>query len=99
MHTGSPPQFDLAAHQRGRISALERDNRHLEIVRRRLERIIALLLRVAAGDDCDPIVLLGVIQDLDLAAHHAILEARQVIQLEQERRDASNEDEKQEAVA
>lgn len=63
---GSPAApFDLAAHQRQRIRALERDNAHLEHVRQRLERLLALTLRAAAGNDCNPLVLLAVIERID----------------------------------
>jgi hypothetical protein len=82
--------YDLAAHQRERIRTLERDNAGLRTIQGRLERLMALLLRVAAGDDCDPLVLLTVLEHLDSAphVHPAVREAREVIQLEQALRDA-----------
>ncbi len=60
--------FDLATHQRERIRSLERHNQHLEHVRQRLERLLAIALKAAAGNDCDPQVLLRVIEQLDAEA-------------------------------
>lgn len=90
MPPGPTTTFDLAAYQRARIRTLELENTSLREIRRRLERIMALLLRVAAGDACDPLVLLKVLEQLDKAhdVHPAVLEAREVIRLEQELRDA-----------
>lgn len=65
MGNGVASPFDLAAHQRGRIRALERDNRHLEQHRNQLERLLAWTLQIAAGRKCEPLVLLAVLEEVD----------------------------------
>jgi hypothetical protein len=46
---------------RDRAAALARKNRYLRAERDRLERLLALALKIAAGDDCEPTALLEVI--------------------------------------
>lgn len=96
MH-GVNHQFDLARHQRERLRSLERHNAALEQVRRRLERLLAITLRVAAGDDCDPHTLLRVIEQLDQEAERG----RTIDELAQLLRETapSIEGRKQEAAA
>jgi hypothetical protein len=54
--------FDLAAHQRERIRRLERDLAGVTGHRDRLERLLALALQVAAGDECEPLALLRALE-------------------------------------
>lgn len=89
MQGSSQPPFDLAAHQRERIRALERDVGGLEQTRDELLRVLALTVRVAAGKDCDPITLMRVIEEMDRLeqadanVHPAVRDARECIQLEE----------------
>ena len=57
--------FDIVAHHRARTRRAEARADALEHVRRRLERLLAIALRAAAGNDCDPVVLLTVIERID----------------------------------
>jgi len=59
--------FDLATHHRQRTRRAEARADGLERHRQRLERILAIALRVATGDghDADPLALLKVIEELD----------------------------------
>lgn len=65
-----PPgsDFDIVAHHRARTRRAEARCAALEQVRNRLERLLAITLRAAAGNDCDPNVLLAVIEHLDAEA-------------------------------
>lgn len=55
----------LADHRGRRNSALDREVRFLRAERRRLERLLALALRVASSDgrEADPLVLLNVVAE------------------------------------
>ncbi len=59
--------FDLIAHHRRRTRAAERRADTLELQRAKLERMLALAVRVASADgrDCDPLVLVEMIEELD----------------------------------
>ena len=59
------PQYDPIQHHRQRTRAAEARAHALEQVRNRLERLLAITLRAAAGKDCDPLVLLKVIEEID----------------------------------
>lgn len=58
----SQPFFNLADHQRRRIRTLERDIRGLEQTRDDLVRVLALTVQVAAGQDCNPVLLMFLIE-------------------------------------
>lgn len=60
--------FDLAAHHRERTRRAEQYADSLERQRARHERLLALALQIAAGTDCDPLVLLRLLEEtLDAA--------------------------------
>lgn len=65
MQQGVTSGFDLAAHQRDRIRALERLNASLERQRNQLERLLAHACTIASPDD--PLTLLRVLERLDNA--------------------------------
>jgi hypothetical protein len=57
--------FDVLSHYRARAQRAERRVAALEQTRARLERLLAITARVAAGDECDPYTLLRAIELLD----------------------------------
>ena len=60
--------FDVVAHHRERTRRSELRAEALDRQRVRLDRLLALALRVAAGQHCDPLVLLRVLEQmLDVA--------------------------------
>jgi hypothetical protein len=76
--------FDLAAHQRNRIRRLERDLAGVTRHRDRLERLLALAVTVAAGDDCEPLVLLRMLElllDADGDAGRSELSVDETVEL------------------
>ena len=97
--TGTGSQFHLATHQRDRMRTLERENAHLEQARRRLERILAIALRVAVGDDCDPLVLLQVLEEIDRKRGTPTHELVQLLRETAPRQRPSAQGGKQEAAA
>lgn len=61
--------FDADRHRREKLQRAERRAAFLATERARLERLLALALRVAThdGKDADPLALLSVIEELDRA--------------------------------
>lgn len=57
--------FNLAAHQRQRIRTLEQHVHGLQQVRDDLVRLLALTVRIAAGQDCNPYQLMFLIDAYD----------------------------------
>lgn len=58
--------FDIDRHRRDKLRRLEAQVEHLIAYRARLERVLALLLRVAAsGSTVEPLALLAALEDLD----------------------------------
>jgi hypothetical protein len=53
----------------------------LEQLRDRLERLLAITLRAAAGPDVDPLVLLAVIEDIDERARRPGISDDELAQL------------------
>lgn len=51
----------IADHRGRRLARLERELRHVHAERRRLERLLATALRIAAGPDCQPLAMLDVV--------------------------------------
>lgn len=51
---------EIADHRGRRNAELDRRVRFLEAERRRLERLLAVALEIAAGVDCDPLAMLEV---------------------------------------
>lgn len=56
--------MSVVAHHRARARRAEERAAALAAQRDRLEQLLALALQVAAGDDCDPIVLLRVLEEI-----------------------------------
>jgi hypothetical protein len=65
----TPRTFDAIEHHRQRTRRAEARADGLEQVRQRLERLLALTIRVAAGNDVDPVTLLQAIERMDDLAH------------------------------
>ena len=57
--------FDVASHHRRRTRLAEGRANGLERELAKALRLLGLALRVAAGDDCDPIVLLRALEQVD----------------------------------
>lgn len=76
----SPP-FDPLDHHRQRTRRAEQHAHALEHVRQRLERLLAITLRAAAGNDCDPLTLLKVIERIDEEAQKPGADYDQLAQL------------------
>jgi hypothetical protein len=55
--------FDLERHRGERLRRLETENEFLRAERRRLEKVLAAALLVAAGSECQPAALLDVLID------------------------------------
>lgn len=75
--------FDIVQHHRERTREAERRAEHLERERSRLERLLALALRVATADgkDADPLALLSVLEELDRAVEQDAAEIDELVQL------------------
>ena len=58
-------QFDVASHHRRRTRLAEGRANGLERELAKALRLLGLALRVAAGDECEPIVLLRALEQVD----------------------------------
>ncbi len=61
----SAREFDVVGHHRKRTRVAEGRADMLERERAKLERLLVLALRVAVGNECEPLDLLRVIEELD----------------------------------
>jgi len=73
--------FDIVEHHRRRTRQAEARADALDAVRHRLERLLAIALRAAAGNECDPAVLLSVIEEIDRKAQEPGADYDQLAQL------------------
>lgn len=60
--------FDADAHRRGLNRQLRERVEYLENERDRLQRLLYIACQAAAGNECQPLALLAVIEDLDRVA-------------------------------
>lgn len=88
--------FDIIQHHRDRTRRAEARAAMLEHIQARLERLLAITLRAAAGNDCDPLTLLKVIERLDEEAGKPGADYDKLAQL---LHDPSSDGPKQEAAA
>ena len=64
----SATAFDAVAHHRARSRRAEARADALELQRTKLERLLGRALQIAAGSECEPLVLLAVLEEIDRLA-------------------------------
>jgi hypothetical protein len=73
--------FDVVAHHRRRTLQAERRAGLFEAELAKALRLLGLAVEVAAGDDCDPMVLLSTLEEMDRQTQYPEPSIEQLVEL------------------